>query len=54
MLAKIYDTEIKFNYNNTQGFNRYPSDIMAEYNQCMEEGLDIEKAVEKTIEHIDN
>lgn len=43
MFAKIYDTEIKIDYNNVDGFNRYPSDIMAEYNQSIEEGLDIEK-----------
>ncbi len=43
MFAKIYDTEIKFDYDNIEGFNRYPSDIMNEYNQSIEEGLDIEK-----------
>ena len=43
MFAKIYDTEIKIDYNNIDGFNRYPGDIMAEYNQSIEEGLDIEK-----------
>lgn len=43
MFAKIYDAEIKIDYNNVDGFNRYPSDIMAEYNQCIEEGLDVEK-----------
>ena len=43
MFAKIYDTEIKIDYDNADGFNRYPSDIMAEYNQSVEEGLDIEK-----------
>ena len=43
MFAKIYDKEIKFNYNNVDGFNRYPSDLMTEYVQSMEEGLDIEK-----------
>ncbi len=43
MFAKIYDTEIKIDYNNSNDFNRYPGDIMAEYNQSMEEGLDIEK-----------
>ena len=43
MIAKIYDTEIKIDYNHVDGFNRYPSDIMAEYNQSIEEGLDIEK-----------
>ncbi len=43
MFAKIYNKEIKIDYNNVDGFNRYPSDIMAEYVQSMEEGLDIEK-----------
>ncbi len=43
MFAKIYDKEIKINYNNADGFNRYPSDLMTEYVQSMEEGLDIEK-----------
>lgn len=43
MFAKIYDTDIKIDYNQVDGFNRYPSDIMAEYQQSMEEGLDIEK-----------
>ncbi len=43
MFAKIYDAEIKIDYNQNDGFNRYPSDILAEYNQCIEEGLDVEK-----------
>ena len=43
MFAKIYDTEIKIDYNHVDGFNRYPNDIMAEYNQSIEEGLDIER-----------
>ncbi|MBR3819171.1 MAG: ADP-ribosylglycohydrolase family protein, partial [Clostridia bacterium] len=43
MFAKIYDKEIKIDYNNVDGFNRYPSDIMNEYVQSMEEGVDIEK-----------
>ena len=34
--------EIKKDYNQIDGFNRYPSDIMAEYKQCIEEGLDVE------------
>ncbi len=42
MFAKIYDTEIKVDYNNVDGFNRYADDIMAEYQQSVEEGLDIE------------
>ena len=41
MFAKIYNTEIKMNYDNTEEFNRYPNDIMAEYNQSMEEGIDV-------------
>ncbi len=43
MFAKIYDTEIKIDYKNDDGFNRYAEDIMAEYKQSIEEGLDIEK-----------
>ena len=43
MFAKIYGTEIKPDYNNPAGFMRYLDDILAEYNQCIEEGLDVEK-----------
>lgn len=43
MFAKIYDTEIKFDYNNIDALNRYPQDMMAEYIQSIEEGLDVEK-----------
>ena len=43
MLAEIYNQEIKIDYNQPDGFNRYPSDIKAEYIQSLEEGLDIEK-----------
>ena len=43
MFAKIYDKEIKIDYKHVEGFNRYLDDIMAEYHQSMEEGLDIEK-----------
>lgn len=43
MLAKIYDTEIKFDYNNVDGFNNYHNELMKEYVQSVEEGLDIEK-----------
>lgn len=43
MFAKIYDTDIKIDYNQVDGFNRYLDDIMAEYQQSIEEGLDIEK-----------
>ncbi len=43
MFVKAYDTDIKIDYNQVDGFNRYPSDVMAEYVQSVEEGLDIEK-----------
>lgn len=43
MFAKIYNTEIKTDYNNADGFNRYAQDLLAEYNQSMEEGLDVER-----------
>lgn len=43
MFAKIYDTELKIDYNNIDGLNSYPSDLMKEYVQCLEEGLDVEK-----------
>ena len=42
MFAKIYNSEIRTDYNNIDGFNRYLSDIMAEYRQSVEEGLDVE------------
>jgi len=43
MFAKIYDTEIKIDYNNVDGFNNYHNELMKEYVQCLEEGLDVEK-----------
>lgn len=43
MFSKIYNTELKIDYNQIDGFNRYLDDISAEYNQSVEEGLDIEK-----------
>ncbi len=43
MFAKIYNTEISPDYNNADGLNRYPQDLLAEYNQSMEEGLDVER-----------
>ena len=43
MFAKIYNSEIKIDYSNKDGFNSYPSDIKKEYVQSIEEGLDIEK-----------
>ena len=43
MFSKIYNTELKINYNPFDDFNRYAFDISAEYNQSVEEGLDIEE-----------
>ncbi len=43
MFAKVYNSEIKIDYNNVDGLNRYPSDLMTEYTQSIEEGLDVEK-----------
>ena len=43
MFTKIYDTELKFDYSNKDGFDNYPTDILTEYTQSYEEGLDIEK-----------
>lgn len=43
MFAKIYDSKIKIDYNNIDGLNRYPQDLMTEYIQSVEEGLDVEK-----------
>ncbi len=43
VFAKIYNTEIIPDYNNADGLNRYPQDLLAEYVQSMEEGLDVER-----------
>lgn len=43
MFSKIYNTEIKTDYNHADDFTRYHKDIMAEFNQSIEEGLDLEK-----------
>ena len=43
MFAKNYGVEIEQDYYDVNGFNRYPSDAMLEYNQSIEEGLDIEQ-----------
>lgn len=43
MYAKIYDTHITPDYSNADGLNRYPQDLLAEYVQSMEEGLDVER-----------
>lgn len=36
-------SKIRIDYNNADGFNAYPSDLMKEYVQSVEEGLDVEK-----------
>ena len=46
MFLKVYDTEIKINYDRADDFNRYHKDIMREYQQCIEEGLDVESQKE--------
>lgn len=43
MFAKNYGAEIKPDYNQIDGLNRYPQDLLLEYNQSIEEGLDVEK-----------
>ncbi len=43
MFAKNYGIDIKKDYFDVNGFNRYSSDLLMEYNQCIEEGLDVEK-----------
>ncbi len=43
MFAKIYNQEIKTDYNNVDSLNSYHADLMKEYVQSVEEGLDIEK-----------
>ena len=43
MYAKIYDTHIVPDYSNADGLNRYAQDLLAEYRQSMEEGLDVER-----------
>ncbi len=43
MYAKNYCIDIKPDYYDSNGFNRYSSDIMLEYRQSIEEGLDIEQ-----------
>lgn len=42
-MAKNNNPKIKIDYNNMDGFNSYPSDLMKEYVQSFEEGLDVEK-----------
>lgn len=56
MFSKVYNTELKINYEPKDDFNRYPDDIMAEYNQSIEEGLDIEnqKALFEAVSEMEN
>ena len=43
MFLKAYGTDMKIDHNNVDALNAYPSDIMKEYVQSVEEGLDVEK-----------
>ncbi len=43
MFSKNYGIKIEQDYYNKNDFNRYPSDLLLEYQQCIEEGLDVEK-----------
>ena len=56
VLAKNYGIDIKPDYYDVNGFNRYPSDIMLEYCQSIEEGLDIDqlKAFFESVEALNN
>ncbi len=55
MYAKNYGIKIERDFYDADGFNRYPSDIMMEYQQSIEEGLDIEqhKAFFESVEALD-
>ena len=37
---KYFSDELKIDHNHVDGFNRYASDALLEYNQSIEEGLD--------------
>lgn len=56
MFSKIYNAEIKTDYNHADDFTRYHKDIMAEFNQSIEEGLDLEKykSLFETISKMEN
>lgn len=43
MIFKNYGISIEPDYSDKNGFNRYASDILLEYQQSIEEGLDVEK-----------
>lgn len=55
-MAKNNNPAIKFDYNNADGFNSYPSDLMKEYVQSYEEGLDVGKykSLFETVSQLDN
>lgn len=56
MFSEIYNTELSFDHNQVDGFNCYPSEIMTEYNQCIEEGLDVSeyKALFESVAGMEN
>lgn len=43
MIFKNYGIKIEPDYYDENGFNRYATDMLIEYQQCIEEGLDVEK-----------
>lgn len=49
-------SEIKIDYNNVDSFNAYPSDLMKEYVQSVEEGLDVEnyKSLFEAVSQLEN
>lgn len=55
-MAKNNNPKIKIDYNNGDGFNSYPSDLMKEYVQSCEEGLDVEKykSLFEAVSQLDN
>ena len=55
-MAKNNNPKIKIDYNNMDGFNSYPSDLMKEYVQSFEEGLDVEKykSLFESVSKLDN
>ena len=56
MFFEAYDTEIGMNYNDDKDFDHYPKNLMTEYKQSVEEGLDIEehKALFESVAAMEN
>lgn len=56
MYFKNYGIKIEKDYYDENGFNRYASDMLLEYQQCFEEGLDVEqyKSLFEEVASLDN